>query len=34
MMGVSSPEWSRYMAEELGVPMAPTAIERLAGAGA
>jgi HAD superfamily hydrolase (TIGR01509 family) len=26
MMGMSSPEWSRYMAEELGVPMAPAAI--------
>jgi HAD superfamily hydrolase (TIGR01509 family) len=26
MMGMSSPEWSRYMAEELGVPMAPSAI--------
>jgi HAD superfamily hydrolase (TIGR01509 family) len=26
MMGMSSPEWSRYMAEELGLPMAPEAI--------
>jgi HAD superfamily hydrolase (TIGR01509 family) len=26
MMGMSSPEWSSYMAEELGVPMAPAAI--------
>jgi HAD superfamily hydrolase (TIGR01509 family) len=26
MMGMSSPEWSRYMAEELGVPMEPRAI--------
>lgn len=26
MMGMSSPEWSRYMAEELGVPLAPEAI--------
>jgi HAD superfamily hydrolase (TIGR01509 family) len=26
MMGMSSPEWSRYMAEELGVPMEPAAI--------
>jgi HAD superfamily hydrolase (TIGR01509 family) len=26
MMGMSSPEWSRYMAEELGVPMQPRAI--------
>jgi len=26
MMGMSSPEWSRYMAEELGLPMAPAAI--------
>ena len=26
MMGMSSPEWSRYLAEELGVPMAPPAI--------
>jgi HAD superfamily hydrolase (TIGR01509 family) len=28
MMGMSSPEWSRYLAEELGVPMAPAAISR------
>ena len=28
MMGMSSPEWSRYMAEELGLPMAPAAIGR------
>ena len=26
MMGMSSPEWSRYMAEELGVPEEPAAI--------
>jgi HAD superfamily hydrolase (TIGR01509 family) len=26
MMGMSSPEWSRYMAGELGVPMEPAAI--------
>jgi HAD superfamily hydrolase (TIGR01509 family) len=26
MMGMSSPEWSRYIAEELGVPMDPRAI--------
>jgi HAD superfamily hydrolase (TIGR01509 family) len=26
MMGMSSPEWSRYIAEELGVPMEPRAI--------
>lgn len=26
MMGMSSPEWSRYMAEELGVPLEPRAI--------
>jgi beta-phosphoglucomutase-like phosphatase (HAD superfamily) len=26
MMGRSSPEWSRYMARELGVPMEPAAI--------
>jgi HAD superfamily hydrolase (TIGR01509 family) len=26
MMGMSSPEWSRYMAEELGLPMTPAAI--------
>lgn len=26
MMGMSSPEWSRYMAGELGVPRAPAAI--------
>jgi HAD superfamily hydrolase (TIGR01509 family) len=26
MMGMSSPEWSRYMATELGVPMEPAAI--------
>jgi HAD superfamily hydrolase (TIGR01509 family) len=36
MMGMSSPEWSRYMAEELGVPMAPAAIiaETVAGVAA
>jgi HAD superfamily hydrolase (TIGR01509 family) len=28
MMGMSSPEWSRYLAEDLGVPMAPEAINR------
>jgi HAD superfamily hydrolase (TIGR01509 family) len=28
MMGMSSPEWSRYMAEELGLPMAPAAISQ------
>jgi HAD superfamily hydrolase (TIGR01509 family) len=28
MMGMSSPEWSRYLAEDLGVPMAPDAINR------
>jgi HAD superfamily hydrolase (TIGR01509 family) len=28
MMGMSSPEWSRYMAGELGVPMEPAAISR------
>jgi HAD superfamily hydrolase (TIGR01509 family) len=28
MMGMSSPEWSRYLAEELGVPMTPAAINR------
>jgi HAD superfamily hydrolase (TIGR01509 family) len=28
MMGMSSPEWSRYLAEELGVPMTPEAINR------
>lgn len=27
MMGMSSPEWSRYMHEELGVPDAPAAID-------
>ena len=26
MMGMSSPEWSSYMARELGVPMEPAAI--------
>jgi HAD superfamily hydrolase (TIGR01509 family) len=26
MMGLSSPEWSRYMHDELGVPLAPPAI--------
>jgi len=26
MMGMSSPEWSRYMAEQLGLPMEPRAI--------
>ncbi|HEX8930176.1 MAG TPA: HAD family phosphatase, partial [Actinomycetota bacterium] len=26
MMGMSSPEWSRYMAEQLRLPMAPQAI--------
>ncbi len=26
MMGMSSPEWSRYMAEELGLPMTPATI--------
>jgi HAD superfamily hydrolase (TIGR01509 family) len=26
MMGMSSPEWSRYVAEEVGVPLAPQAI--------
>lgn len=32
MMGMSSPEWSRYLAEELGVGMAPEAIsERVLG---
>ena len=33
MMGMSSPEWSRYMAGELGVPRAPAAIvaETIAG---
>ncbi len=29
MMGMSSPEWSRYMHEELGVPEAPEAISAL-----
>jgi HAD superfamily hydrolase (TIGR01509 family) len=28
MMGMSSPEWSRYLAEELGVAMTPEAINR------
>jgi HAD superfamily hydrolase (TIGR01509 family) len=28
MLGMSSPEWSRYMAEELGVPMTPAAINQ------
>jgi HAD superfamily hydrolase (TIGR01509 family) len=28
MMGMSSPEWSRYLAEELSVPMTPEAINR------
>jgi HAD superfamily hydrolase (TIGR01509 family) len=28
MMGMSSPEWSRYLARELGVPMTPEAINR------
>jgi HAD superfamily hydrolase (TIGR01509 family) len=28
MMGMSSPEWSRYMAEELGLPMTPAAISQ------
>src|ERR671922_2552926 len=28
MMGMSSPEWSRYMAEELGLAMAPAAISQ------
>src|ERR1700736_3598058 len=28
MMGMSSPEWSSYMHEELGVPMAPEQIAR------
>jgi HAD superfamily hydrolase (TIGR01509 family) len=28
MMGMSSPEWSRYLAEALGVPMTPEAINR------
>jgi HAD superfamily hydrolase (TIGR01509 family) len=32
MMGMSSPEWSRYMATELGVPMAPAAISAAAAA--
>ena len=32
MLGMSSPEWSRYLAEELGVEMAPEAIsERVLG---
>ena len=32
MLGMSSPEWSRYLAEELGVGMAPEAIsERVLG---
>ena len=36
MMGMSSPEWSRYMAEVLGVPMAPSTIvdETVAGVAA
>jgi len=36
MMGMSSPEWSRYMVEVLGVPMAPSAIvdETVAGVAA
>jgi HAD superfamily hydrolase (TIGR01509 family) len=36
MMGMSSPEWSRYMARELGVPMEPAAIssETVAGVAA
>jgi HAD superfamily hydrolase (TIGR01509 family) len=36
MMGMSSPEWSRYMAAELGVPMEPAAIssETVAGVAA
>jgi HAD superfamily hydrolase (TIGR01509 family) len=28
MMGMSSPEWSRYLRDELGVPMEPEAISR------
>ncbi len=28
MMGMSSPEWSRYMHDELGVPLAPEEISR------
>lgn len=28
MMGMSSPEWSRYMRDQLGVPMAPEQIAR------
>jgi HAD superfamily hydrolase (TIGR01509 family) len=28
MMGMSSPEWSRYLAQELGVPMTPEAINQ------
>jgi HAD superfamily hydrolase (TIGR01509 family) len=28
MMGMSAPEWSRYLAAELGVPMTPEAINR------
>jgi len=28
MMGMSSPEWSRYMSDELGVPMSPKAINK------
>jgi HAD superfamily hydrolase (TIGR01509 family) len=28
MMGMSSPEWSAYMRDELGVPLAPDAISR------
>ena len=36
MMGMSSPEWSRYMAEKLGVPLDPAAIssETVAGVAA
>jgi HAD superfamily hydrolase (TIGR01509 family) len=29
MMGMSAPEWSRYMGSELGVPLAPEEINRL-----
>jgi HAD superfamily hydrolase (TIGR01509 family) len=29
MMGMSSPEWSRYMRDEIGVPMTPEAISAL-----
>jgi hypothetical protein len=28
MMGMSSPEWSRYLHDELGVPLAPDEISR------